>query len=56
MVAPVARTERAFMRAGINAASQAADDNQAAIGQIPGQPLRHLIPVGRGTTRADDGN
>jgi hypothetical protein len=50
------RTERAFVRAGINAARQAADDYQATISQVPSQLLCHLIPVGGGTTRADGGN
>ena len=44
------------MRAGIHAAREAADDYQAAIGQVSGEALRHLIPVGGGTSRADDGN
>ena len=44
------------MRAGINSAGQAAGDYQAPFGQIPRQPLRHLIPVRGRTTRADDRN
>ena len=50
------RTERAFVGAGIDAARQTAVDYQTSIGQIPSQLLCHSIPVGGGTTRADDGN
>ena len=41
------------MRAGINAA---ADDCQAAIGQIPGHTFGRLIPLRGRTSRANDGN
>jgi hypothetical protein len=48
------RTERAFVRAGINAVRQAADDS--TISQVASRLLYHLIPAGGGTTRADGGN
>lgn len=44
------------MRAGINAAREAAEDCQAAIGQIPGPASRDLIPLRGRTSRANDGN
>jgi hypothetical protein len=42
------------MGAGIDAAGEAAGYDEAAVGQIPGHALSHLIPVGRRATRADD--
>ena len=42
------------MGAGINAAGEAAGDDEAAVRQIPGQALSHLIPVGRRAARAND--
>ena len=50
------RSQGTFMRAGIDAPREPTDDDQTAIGQIPGQFLRHLIPVGRRTTRTHDRN
>jgi hypothetical protein len=50
------RSQGSLVRAGIDPTRQAADDHQAAIGQILGQLLRHLIPIGRRTTRTHDRN
>jgi hypothetical protein len=38
----------------VDAAGEAAGYDEAAVGQIPGQALSHLIPVGGWTARADD--
>src|SRR5690348_4600400 len=50
------RAERAFVGAGIYSTRQAADDDKAMVGQIAPKPLSHLIPVGRRTSRANDGD
>ena len=42
----------ALMRQAVYAARHAADDRQAALGQVMPQPLRHLIAVGRRASRA----
>jgi hypothetical protein len=39
-----------------SAPRESADDYRAAIGQIPSETFRHLIPVRGRTSRANDGN
>jgi len=44
------------MGAGVDACRQAADDQAAPPGQVPGQTLRHGPPVRGGPPRADNGH